>query len=395
MLSKESAKLLLRVYEALLCIYIVIAPINNALNDRGIYAVVGYASMLVLFVGTPCGLFGNAFGAEKKLGGIFTALYLAVAFAVAGTLLQIIQYHGATQILIFAQFISLSRRVNLKKIFTAFYISAIIAAIFTVTLGWVSSAVSRTAASVDGSIAVATLAITLFAQEDFERTRFYNYSKIAALVSGLVVAFFGMSRSRLLLIGIMALIKLIVFMRSSATSGRISQSTLLLIPIGLVVIVLALRMNVTQQLLREIELRYEQGFEDRIRELEAEAGWALFKKSWMFGRGWRRILYKLPTGYMVYNNHNMYVTILLRGGIVLGATMLYNFICMIKRVIERKNILAFVLLLMFFALGYGNAGAFNYTICSMMIPLAILLDREDKKPAEEEVTHENDLYSQG
>ncbi len=395
MLSKESARLLLRVYEALLCIYIIIAPINNALNDQGFYAMVGYSAMLLLAVGTPFGVLGEAFGAKKKLGGIFTALYLLIAFGAAGTLLQLIQYHGATQILMFAQFISLSRRVNLKKIYMAFYISAIFSAMFSVTLGWVSSSVSRTAASVDGSIAVAVLAIALFAKEDFDTGRSYNLMKSAGLLCGLVVAFFGMSRSRLLLIAIMALLKLIVSMRSSVASGRISQSTLLLIPVGLVLLVVALQLDVTQQLLREIELRYESGFEDYTRDMEAEAGWNIFRKNWLFGRGWKQILYKLPIGYMIYNNHNMYVSIFLRGGIVLGATMFYSFACMIKRAFERKNMLAFILLGLFFALGYGNAGAFNYTICSMMIPLAVLLDQEEKTPAEEEETNENDLHCQG
>ena len=399
MLSRNSSGLFLRLYEALLCIYIVVAPINNALNDRGIYAMVGYAAMLLLAVGTPCALLGQAFGAQKKMGGIYTAIYLVGAFASAGTLMQLIQYHGATQILMFAQFISISRRVNLKKIFMAFYVSAIISAMFSVTLGWVSSSVTRTAADVDGSIAPAVLAIVMFAQEDFERTRSYNALKTAALYCGIIVAFFGMSRSRLALIAVMVLLKIVLSLRSSATSGKVKQSMLLLLPLGLIAIVVALEMDVTQQLLSEIEGRFESGFEDQVRDAEAEAGWRMFQENWLIGRGWKKLLYKLPIGYRIHNNHNMYVSILARGGIILGITMGISFFRLIKRALEKKNTLVFIMLGLFFALGYGNAGAFNYTICSMMIPVAILLDQEKVTPEQEEVlvqeegTNENNLYS--
>ena len=402
MLSKGTSYMFLKVYEALLCIYIVIAPINNALNDQGIYAMVGYAAMLLLIIGTFCAWLGGAFGAKRKMGGIFTAIYLVVPLTMAGTLLDLIQYHGAPQVLLFAQFISLSKRVDLKKMLMAFYVSAIVSALFSLFHGWVDSTVSRTAAMVDGSIAPVVLAITLFVEEDFEYTKVYKSWKAAGMVGGVIVALFGMSRSRLLLIALMLLLKVVLNLTYSVSSGKVGQSTLLLIPLIIVAFVAVTELDVVKQLVTEIERRYEGGFADKVREMEAEAGWTLFKGDWVFGRGWKKILYKIPAGFQIYNNHNMYVTIFLRGGVVLAATMFYSFACMILQTIRRKNILAFVLLGLVFALGYGNAGVFNYTICSMLIPFAILLDQgeegtaeEQENSAEEEENDENDLCCQG
>lgn len=386
MLNKESSRIVLLLYEALLCIYIIIAPINNALNDRGIYAMVGYSAMLLLSLGTLCGWLGGGFNADKKLGGIFTGAYLIIAFTALGTLTRLINYRGATQLLMYAQFISLSRRINLKKILVAFYISSIVSAVFSVSLGWVSSSVSRTAAMIDGSVAPTVLAITLFVKENFENGKTYKTLKAAAFCCAVIVAFFGMSRSRILIIGIMLALKFILSMREASSTGRVNQAALIMIPVAIILVVVALSMDVTKQLLDAISDRYESGFEDLVRKMEREAGWKMFKQNWLAGRGWNQLLYKMPIGYRIYNNHNMYVTILARGGIVLGITMFYSFILVIRRALEKKNTLALVLVATFFALGYGNAGVFNYTICSMMIPVAILLDQEEPQPELEEET---------
>jgi len=395
MLTNDSTKICLKIYEALLCLYIIIAPINNALNEQGIYAMVGYAAMLLVSLGLVCGSLGGAFNADKKLGGFYTGAYLVIAFTALGTLTKLISYHGATQLLMYAQFVSLSRRVDLKKVFCAFYVSSIICAIWSISLGWVSSEVSRTATSIDGSIAPAVIAITLFAKETFAFGKNYRALKIAALCAAIVVAFFGMSRSRLLLIAVMLALKLIVSMRQSVMSGRVSQTVILAIPVLIVVVAIVAKLDVTKKLLDAIGERYESGFEDYIRDMERQAGWDMFRQNWLFGRGWNKLLFKLPVGYRVYDNHNMYVTILARGGIILAGTMFYSFYRVLKRVIEKKNALAMILFGLLLALGYGNAGVFNYTICSLMAPMAILLDSVSNEPDQEENNNEDDLRCQG
>lgn len=384
MLNREPFRPLLLLYEALLCVYIVIAPINNALNDQGFRALVGYCAMLLLVVGTPCGWLGGAFGAEKKLGGLIPGVYLITVVALLGSLLNLVRYYGLTQLLMYTQFISVSRRVNLKKILIAFYWAAVVAAAYSVSLGMAAATVSRTAAAVDGSIAPAVLAIVLFLNEDFEITGYYKTMKYIALACATIVALFGMSRSRLLLLAVMLIIKLVIYVRRIARANRISQTILAMIPFIILAIVIIANMNVTRQLLEAIGKRYEAGFEDTIRRHEREAGWELFRYSWLTGRGWNKLCFWSSLTLRIYHNHNMYITILARGGLVLAIPMFYSFVLMIKRVIEQKDLLAGVLLGLFFALGYGNAGAFNYTICSMMIPMAILLDKEKQPPVKQE-----------
>ena len=57
----------------------------------------------------------------------------------------------------------------------------------------------------------------------------------------------------------------------------------------------------------------------------------------------------------------------------MAITFLISLCSIVKKAVKQKNLFCLIALLIFFALAYGNAGIFNYTICGMFIPLILNL----------------------
>ena len=74
----------------------------------------------------------------------------------------------------------------------------------------------------------------------------------------------------------------------------------------------------------------------------------------------------------------MYVAALARGGLLFGIPFALSLFSILRKtLVRRKNIMLLILTGIFFALGYGNAGIFNYTICSMLVPISIIINESE------------------
>lgn len=370
-----------KIYEYLLYLFIIIAPIINSLKiwffgyGLHIYVCI-FIIILTLFVEL---IFKNQKSGTKYFSGLILIMFI-FSLIFTAKLSKNIETGLIFNILIYIAFLRIPGIIPLRKIYMSFYISSIIAAIYTVIAGYTETSVSRTATSVDGSIAIIGIAIILFAEESFRKNNFYNSLKFASFFSCLIVALFGMSRARLFLIAALFAFKLFLEIGKAFKTGGIKKKHILLIPVICVAAFFALRLSVVQELLSTISERFSEGFQSIGRTEEIQIGWNWFKDNVFFGCGWGTLSFVDYHGaYSPYYNHCMYVALLTRGGIILAIPFYLSFASLIRGVIKRKNMLAFVILAAFLALGYGNAGLFNFTICSFLIPLICILKTENDK----------------
>ena len=376
MIINKKINLSKSLYELVYYLYIIVAPINNLLNDNGANAMVAYLSVLLVLIGCTYELL-----IEKRIGGYnsyVVALALGIEVLIQYCLGNPFELNWIAMILVFCMILTIPKAFSLKRIYMAFYISSIVSAVCSISYGMRSGAVERTAIWVDGSLAVIVIAIVLFAKENFEKTRVYNGLKCAALISCFIIAVFGMSRSRLLIIGVLLLIWLLFAGKAMFMTGRPKIAPIFLSILVVFAIVFVARLDITQNLYDSIVERFDGGLESVGRDNEVAFGIELFKQNWLIGAGWGKISYH-NHNLDVYYNHNMYVAILARGGVFFTATMLCCFGQILRATAKSKNFLCMMLLFIFLLLGYGNAGIFNYTICSLFIPLVLQLKDETIK----------------
>lgn len=363
------------IYEFFIGLYIIFAPINNALNVNrllpvNIFMITCVAFLCISFV---VGLYdlgnkSNNFFSIFVLAVFFFEIFLQVATDAPIKSIYIFI------ILLYASFLRVSTYVSLKKIYCSFYISAVISAGFTLYYGNYQNTISRTATLVDGSIAPIVLAIILFAEEQFEKTRYYKILKGLAAFSLCIVALYGMSRSRLVIIAVMFIIKILLHVKNLLVNKTVNM---LLIPeLGLVLllVIFIFKFSSFQDLLSLIFDRFEDGFTlDYVREAEIEQGLTYFKDNLIFGKGWGDYTYSLDGYTYYYYNHCMYVAILARGGILMAIACACSFISLAKKTLESRKSFCIIIAAIFFLLAYGNAGLFNYTIITLFIPLVLNL----------------------
>jgi len=381
--KEKENKILGELYEWVLCAYIVLAPCNNALNHYGIYATVLYMTLAVLGLGVLCKILGQQPPNLMTYCAVVIAAVMAVQLVIQRLERTPIHSQWVYTVLLYCMFMTLPSKVNMKRIYCAFYFAALLGALFSILFGMTGGSVMRTATSVDGSLAVACIVIVLFAQEEFEKTEKYKLLKILAFFACLIIAGFGMSRARIVLILCLLILKVLFSGGSALSSGRVSATVLLSIPFLLVLFFAVIRMETVGSVLQSIEDRFVDGFESAIRDREIEAGWKGFQLSIIRGKGWGELTYRHNFVYRTYFNHCMYVAILARGGLTLGIPLLISFLWLIRDALRTKKLFNIVMLAMFFMLGYGNAGIFNYTICSMFIVLIPSIKQDLEKLAEE------------
>lgn len=376
-LANEKISSLIGIYEFFIGLYIILAPINNALNTKNLVPVNVFmiVCIAVLCIGFIIGFFDMGDNSNK----FFSMFVLAVFFfeiILQNTTEVPIEKKYIFIILLYVIFLRVSPFVSLKTIYCYFYISAVISAGFTLYYGNYENTVSRTATLVDGSIAPIVLAIVLFADEQFEKTGFYKLLKVLAAFALCIVALYGMSRSRLLIIAVMFIIRILLHIKNLLVEKTVN---VLLIP-GLVlvlfIVIFLLKLPSFQNLLSLISDRFEDGFLlDNVREVEIKQGLTYFKENLIFGKGWGDYTYIIDGYTYHYYNHSMYVAILARGGLLMAIACACSFIALVRKTFESRKSFCIIIAAIFFLLAYGNAGLFNYTIITLFIPLVLNLKK--------------------
>lgn len=364
------------IYELLLCLYIIITPIINSIKD---YTFAGYGAhiwiTLLILVFTVLILLQP----NSKLKNRYNSLLVFIVFAFellieSGSIVDVLP------ILLYCAFLCIPSGISKKKIYSSVYISAIVGAAFSAFAGYTAAGVERTATLVDGSLAVIAIIVVFWAEEDFDKTVVYSALKILGFTTAIVVAGFGMSRARLSIIAVLAILKLFMSNRKFLSSGRISLEGIFVIIILVAAGIGIANLAVTRELFDAISERFSSGFESVGRDDELREGLRLIRKNPIMGAGWGEIKFKDSLYYNVsYYNHNMYIAILARGGIIAGAAFLASFLSLIKAALRKKQALPIIATATLFVLGYGNAGIFNYTICGMLILIMTGLNNSTKK----------------
>ncbi len=374
----ENMTLLERIYEFLLCCYIVIVPVINSWSELQFW---GYAihitvvvSLLIVRFIMVIPAFSNSkslIGVPILIFGVFTAeiLLQLVSGEIPESGLLLLMY-------LFVAFLSTPKSISIKRIYTAYYVSTLVAVVYSFVGGLQQfGGIIRTAALVDSSISVIVLLIAFWGTEPFEKTRMYNLLKYLAIFASFVIVAFGMSRARILIVAIIIVIKAFLTLKNSLYRGQINTSVALIFFVSAIAIFWVLRLNVTKELILEITSRFSNGLKSIGRDEEIELGIQYFLQNPLLGRGWGTIKYRDYLGYITqYYNHCAYVAVFARGGIVMGLSFLLSFASIAKNIIKSSNFFCYIAFAVLLALSYGNAGIFNYTICSMLIPLILNME---------------------
>ncbi|MBE6749947.1 MAG: O-antigen ligase family protein [Ruminococcaceae bacterium] len=382
-LINEQKSTILTIYEALFCLFIIFAPITNAMTEFTFmgFTVTTVLLLLIIAFWVICLLM------EKIHSRNFVLLVL-LFFGIELFRLYLkakgIQIVFISLIMLYVAALSLPSCFSKKKICASFYVSAIISAFFTLIYGYSGSSVSRSATYVDGSISIFVIAIFLFAKEHDECGALYKFIRYVAFASCFIITMFGMSRSRLLLIVLMFLIVIINEIRKFLMNGVVKAYIFFLIPLAIILIYIVLSLDIVQELLSQLSTRFDDGFESSGRDAENEVALKLFNKSKFFGMGWGDIYFvNYDRSTVPFHNHSMYLAILARGGLFMAFAFLLSLGSLVIEVIKSKKVFCIVCLSLLLLLGYGNAGIFNYTICSSLILLTVFLRGDEVEPEEQ------------
>ena len=167
-------------------------------------------------------------------------------------------------------------------------------------------------------------------------------------------------------------------------NGVVKAYIFFLIPLAIILIYIVLSLDIVQELLSQLSTRFDDGFESSGRDAENEVALKLFNKSKFFGMGWGDIYFvNYDRSTVPFHNHSMYLAILARGGLFMAFAFLLSLGSLVIEVIKSKKVFCIVCLSLLLLLGYGNAGIFNYTICSSLILLTVFLRGDEVEPEEQ------------
>lgn len=360
----------------LLYLYIVLAPLLNSLQD----VTIGGSNIVAVVSSSLCLIGVTTSVLHFKKNNYFSFVVLLVfIYGVYRTGLGQCLIGLVILVLLYVSFLNLDSNIDVKKVFYAYYCAIMLAAFFSVSQGIMGSYVKRMATLVDGSIAVVTVAILLFANNNYLHERKKNFIKLAVIGSVIAVIAFSMSRSRLILVLGLVIVKL--FFIKDNGSKRKSKSIIYVL-IGIVVLYVLSQTSLGSVLFGSMTARFESGMESKGRNDEILFALTLFANNPIWGSGWSDFMY---TDYLTqevgYNQHSMYVALLARGGIVFALVVLVSLYLVLKNTMKiyKYNKLPAVLMVLFLMLAYGNAGFFNYTICGFFIPIITILQQENKR----------------
>ncbi len=280
-------------------------------------------------------------------------------------------------LIMFSFFLTTDKDVKIERLYYSFFAASVLAAVFSLYYGLLGGSVNRVAVIIDGSIAPICIAIALFVNEgklNVNETK-WNVMKIMSILSSFLIIVFGMSRSRsILVVFLFALSFLYKIYKLFVNKSKISFATIFTFIVAFILILVFLILPVSDFLLEPLMERFENGLVSMGRDIELQLGLDLFRENKILGAGWGNIKYTNEGGSIVsYDNHCAYVAVLARGGILMGLAIVIPILILLKRSVSliKNKPLAFVLMMVLLILSYGNAGIFNYTICSI-IPLVVL-----------------------
>ena len=278
-------------------------------------------------------------------------------------------------VFLYVCFLQTDKLISANKLYKAFLISSILAAFFSLSMGFVDGKITRVATFVDGSIAPIAIVVILFWDTDFiySKRRNYGMLKVFSMISSIIVIALGMSRARFLIV----LVIFIIFGISRPINKKIKKSRKIVLYLiaALIFMTILLSSSVVYKLFEPvIERFFNEGLDSMGRDVEIKFGLKLFKNNLLYGGGWGKYTFEDLNGSIVqYDNHSAYIAVLARGGLLMALPTFLSYYSLLKKSLHIRKFcrMAWVLMLVFLLLSYGNAGMFNYTICSL-IPLVVL-----------------------
>lgn len=375
-INNQKEAIIVKIQEILLIIFIVLSPIYKCLTGINI---AGYNPITIvvglLLVCYTLNLYNTIVDKQQRFFSITILLFFCIEVLFISKNNRI---GWILPILLYAFFLQTDIRVSIRRVYKAFFLSSIIAAFFSLIVGFSGGVVTRAAASVDGSIAPITVTILLFCdtESEIKRSTLNSVMKVAAMISSIIVLIFGMSRARVLIVVVCFLIyglsKLTELIKNG---GRVSRDVVSFFIMVLILVSVLFFSGAIEAMIEPILERFStEGLNSMGRNVEAEFGINLFKENVLFGGGWGSFSFVNLGGSVVeYDNHSAYIAVLARGGLFLAVPIFLSYYLLMKKaiLIREKSRVAWVMMLVFLLLSYGNAGMFNYTICSL-IPLVVL-----------------------
>lgn len=372
----KRSSIIVTVQEFLLSLFIVLSPIYKAFTSvrilglNPITIVIGLV-LLCYAVNVPSIVISR----QKS----FFSLIILVAFCMELFWADGEIYFGwVLTVLLYVFFLQTDVAVSIRKIYRAFLISSIVAAIFTIVFGLRDGAMMRVATLIDGSIAPIAITVALFCNPESKKQGFISWNTLKAIsvISSIVVLAFGMSRARFLVVavcfGMYGFSKLIGIVKNG---GKTTVWSAMIFFIAIIFILFLLVSGILQDLFKPLLDRFlYEGLDSMGRDVEIEFGLQLFKGNMLWGGGWNIFhLQDLNGSIVAYNNHCAYVAILARGGLFFAIPTFLSYYMLLRKSFKFRHTskVALVMMIVFLLLSYGNAGMFNYTICSL-IPLVVL-----------------------
>lgn len=372
----------LKIETMLLCFYIILAPISKCVQIYLFgYSIIVSVIVLLFIVCIISRILCNNL-AEGNFSFILLTAFL-IELVLKSETSQTVEIGLVLSVFLYIGLLSV-RDIPLKRIYISFFIASFLSAIFSFIYGTETGEVTRTAVYVDGSISVITLIIVLFGNFDSDCGIIFDILRATAFFSSLIVLLFGMSRARIAIALILLAIWFIKVCLKDIANGRLDLRKVFFL-LAIAILLLILKSQPTfQKLFESISERFDDGFSSLGRTEEIQIGWSIFKDNIVSGMGWGTFRFKDYRGNISsYYNHCMYIAVLARGGLLFGIPFGLSLLSILKKTfVHRDNYMLLMLTAVFLALGYGNAGVFNYTICSMLVPISILINKEGEKTNE-------------
>jgi|GEM_PF-3840040 len=264
----------------------------------------------------------------------------------------------------------------------AILMSILVSTLIVILIQITNINVIRTAGIIDSSIVIPAIIFLLYNPFDLPILQ-KSYGKYLLLFSIIINLVYGMSRARIALVGIILIIY--IYYLVSNKKIKITKRTLInAVALSIVVIITTILIYDSIPILIERLFKTESFFQDEYRRYESNYAIQMFQQNILFGNGFMSVgipeRFTLLYGVTEFGDHNFYTSILFRGGLLLGFTILLLFIKLQFKVFYQKNIRLRYAMISFltaiYILSVTNAGFYNYLIGSWFLIINVLSLKE-------------------